>query len=39
MQNQSLLQLLKSTTPKTIAKATTDKIWVTGITLWDSSAL
>ena len=39
MQNQSLLQLLKSTTPKTIAEATTDKIWGTGITLRDSSAL
>ena len=39
MQNQSLLQLLKSTTSKTIAEAMTDKIWGTGITLWDSSTL
>ena len=39
MQNQPLLQLLKSTIPKTIAEATTDKIWGTGITLWDTSTL
>ena len=39
MQNQSLLQLLKSTTSKTIAKATTDKLWGTGIALWDSCTL
>ena len=39
MQNQSLLQLLKSTTPKTLAEATTNKLWGTGIPLQDSSAL
>ena len=39
MQNQSLLQLLKTTSPKTLAEATTDKLWGTGIALWDSCAL
>ena len=39
MQNQSLLQLLKTMSPKTSAEATIDKLWGTGIALWDSCAL
>ena len=39
MQNQPLLQLLKATSPKTIAEAMTDKLWGTGIALRDSCPL
>ena len=39
MQNQSLLQLLKTTSPKVLAEATTNRLWGTGIALWDSCAL
>ena len=39
MQNQSLLQLLKTMSPKTLAEAATDRLWGTGIVLWDSCAL
>ena len=39
MQNQSLLQLLKTMSPETLAEATTDKLWGTGIALRDSCAL
>ena len=39
MQNQSLLQLLKTTSPKTLAEAITNRLWGTGIVLRDSCAL
>ena len=32
-QNNALLALLKSTSPKTLAEATTDRLWGTGIPL------
>ena len=39
IQNRPLLQLLKTTSPKILAEATTDRLWGTGIALWDSCAL
>ena len=39
MQNQSLLQLLKTTSPKILAEAMTDRLWGTSIALRDSCAL
>ena len=39
MQNQSLLQLLKTMSPKILAEATADRLWGTGIALQDSCAL
>ena len=39
IQNQPLLQLLKMTSPKILAEATTDRLWGTGIALRDSCAL
>ena len=39
IQNQPLLQLLKTMSPKILAEATTDRLWGTGIALWDSCAL
>ena len=39
MQNQSLLQLLKTTSPKILVEAMTDRLWGTGIALQDSWAL
>ena len=38
-QNPSLMQMLKSTKPKLVAEATTDRTWGTGIHLRDSNAL
>ena len=39
VQNQPLLALLKTTSPKILAEATSDHLWGTGITLRDTSAL
>ena len=39
VQNPPLLALLKSTTPKTLAEATLDRLWGTGIALRDTNAL
>ena len=39
VQNQPLLALLKTTSPKIIAEATLDHLWGTGIALRDTSAL
>ena len=39
LQNPPLLAMLKTTTPKTLAEATTDRLWGTGIRLRDRSAL
>ena len=39
LQNPPLLAMLKTMTPKTLAEATTDRLWGTGIQLRDSSAL
>ena len=38
-QNPSLMQMLKSTEPKLVVEATTDRTWGTGIHLRDSNAL
>ena len=38
-QNHDLLMMLKSTAPKTIVEATTDKLWGTGISLCDHQSL
>ena len=38
-QNQPLLSLLKTTTPKILAEATTDRLWGTGVALQDTCAL
>ena len=38
-QNNALLALLKSTSPKILAEVTTDHLWGTGIPLQDTSAL
>ena len=38
-QNNALLALLKSTSPKILAEATTDYLWDTGIALQDTSTL
>ena len=39
LQNVTLLTLLKSTSPKILAEATTDQLWGTGIPLRDTCAL
>ena len=39
IQNLNLLSMLKSTTPKNLAEATTDQQWGTGIALRYTSAL
>ena len=39
IQNPPLLSLLKSTAPKVLAEATTDRLWGTGICLRDTNAL
>ena len=39
VQNTPLLQLLITTAPKTLAEATTDLLWGTGIALRDTCAL
>ena len=39
VQNNSLLESLKSTYPKTLAEARIDKLWATGIPLRDKDAL
>ena len=39
IQNPPLLSMLKTTTPKTLAEATQDRIWGTGIRLHDTGAL
>ena len=39
VQNQPLLSLLKTTSPKILAEATSDHLWGTGIELRDTSAL
>ena len=38
-QNESLLSLLKTTSPKILAEATPDRLWGTGVALRDSCAL
>ena len=38
-QNHDLLMMLKSTAPKAIVEATTDKLWGTGISLHDHQSL
>ena len=38
-QNPSLMQMFKSTKPKLVAEATTDRMWGRGIHLRDSNAL
>ena len=38
-QNNNLLMMLKSTMPKTIVEAKTDKLWDTGIGLHDHQTL
>ena len=38
-QNLSLMQMLRTTKPKLVAEATTDRMWGTGIHLRDSNAL
>ena len=39
LQNPPLLAMLKTTTPKILAEATTDRLWGTGVRLRDRSAL
>ena len=39
LQNPPFLAMLKTTTPKILAEATTDRLWGTGIQLWDTCAL
>ena len=39
LQNPPLLSMLKTTIPKTLAEATQDRIWGTGIRLHDTGAL
>ena len=39
LQNPPLLSMLKTTTPKILAEATTDRLWGTGIQLRDTCAL
>ena len=39
LQNPPLLAMLKTTTPKVLAEVTTDRLWGTGIRLWDTYAL
>ena len=39
LQNPPLLAMLKTMTPKTLAEATTDRLWGTGVRLRDRSAL
>ena len=39
VQNPLLLQMLKSTGTKVIVEASPDKLWGTGISLWDNQAL
>ena len=39
LQNPSLLQMLKTTYPKTLVEATLDKQWGTGVCLWDPIVL
>ena len=39
LQNPPLLSMLKTTSPKILAEATTDRLWGTGIKLRDTSAL
>ena len=39
LQNPPLLEMLKTTTPKILAEATTDRLWGTGIRLRDTCAL
>ena len=39
LQNPPLLAMLKTTTPKILAEATTDRLLGTGIQLWDTCAL
>ena len=39
LQNPPLLAMLKTTTPKILAEATTDRLWGTGIRLWDTCAV
>ena len=38
-QNRSLLMMLKSTAPKVLVEATSDRLWGTGISLRDHQAL
>ena len=38
-QNPDLLNMLKATAPLTIAEASNDRVWGTGIPLWDRNAL
>ena len=39
LQNDNLLSILKTTAPKILAEATPDRLWGTGISLCDNSAL
>ena len=39
LQNPPLLAMLKTTTPKILSEATTDRLWGTGVRLRDRSAL